>query len=81
MDPGLCAIHAGVKITQFGAVGVGVKPHATWPMTPSWRWHDSHLGTVIIGAKLGAVVIGDKPGVMDLSVELLEFVKSGILPW
>jgi hypothetical protein len=26
MDPGLGAIHAGVKVTQLGAVNVGAKP-------------------------------------------------------
>jgi hypothetical protein len=34
---------------------------------------------VTIGAKLDAIVIGAKSGTMDLGVELLEFVRSGIL--
>jgi hypothetical protein len=34
-----------------------------------------HLGAVTIGA----IVIGAKPGAMDLDVELLEFLKFGIL--
>jgi hypothetical protein len=38
-----------------------------------------HLGAITIGIKLGAIVIGAKSGAMDLGVELLEFLKFGIL--
>jgi hypothetical protein len=43
-------------------------------MTPSCRRCGGHLG-----AKRGTIVIGAKPGAMDLGVELLEFLKSEIL--
>jgi hypothetical protein len=38
-----------------------------------------HLGAVTIGAKVGAIVIGVKPGAINLGVELLKFLKFGIL--
>jgi hypothetical protein len=75
MNLGFGAIHVGAKVTQLGVVDVDAKPHVTWPTTPSWRWHDSHLGAVIIGAKLDAVVIGAKPGTIDLGVELLPYIS------
>jgi hypothetical protein len=74
MDPGLGAIHAGAKITQFGAVNVGAKPpcHLADDAELALTWQ--HLGAVTIGVKLGA-----KPGTMDLGIELLEFLQSEIL--
>lgn len=74
MDSGLGAIHAGAKVTQLGA-----KPpcHLADDAELALMWQ--HLGAVTIGAKLGAIVIGVKPGAMDLGVELLEFLKFGIL--
>jgi hypothetical protein len=57
MDPGLGAIHASAKITQLGAVNVGAKPpcHLADDAELTLTWQ--HLG-----AKLGAIVIGVKPG-------------------
>jgi hypothetical protein len=79
MDPGLGAIHAGAKVTQLGAIDVGAKPpyHLADDAELALTWQ--HLGAVTIGAKLGAIVIGVRPSAMDLGVELLEFLKFGIL--
>jgi hypothetical protein len=79
MNPGLDAIHAGTKITQLDAVNVGGKPscHLADDAELALTWQ--HLGVVTIGAKLGAIVIGAKPSDMDLGIELLEFLKFGIL--
>jgi hypothetical protein len=80
MDPGLGAIHAGAKITQLDAVNVDAKPpcHLADDAELALTWQ--HLSAITIGAKLGAIVIGAKPSTMDLGVELLEFLQSGILP-
>jgi hypothetical protein len=66
MDPGLGAINAGAKITQLGAVNVGVKPpcHLANDAELALTWQ--HLNAVTIGAKLGAIVIGAKPSATDL---------------
>jgi hypothetical protein len=79
MDLGLGAIHASAKVTQLGAVDVGAKPpcHLADDAELVLMWQ--HLGAVTIGAKLGAIVIGAKSGAMDFGVELLEFLKFGIL--
>jgi hypothetical protein len=79
MDPGLGAIHAGAKVTHLGAVNVCSKPpcHLADDAELALTWQ--HLGAVTIGAKLGAIVIDAKPDDMDLGVELLEFLKFGIL--
>jgi hypothetical protein len=65
MDPGLGAIHAGAKVTQLDAVNVGAKPpcHLADDAELALTWQ--HLGAVTIGAKLGAIVIGVKPGPTD----------------
>lgn len=75
MNPGLGAIHAGAKITQLGAIDIGVKPpcHLADDAELALTWQ--HLDAVTIDA----IVIGAKPGTMDLGVELLEFLKFGIL--
>jgi hypothetical protein len=43
MNPELGAIHAGAKVTQLGAVGVGVKPSCHLPddadLAVTWRRH------------------------------------------
>jgi hypothetical protein len=74
MDPGL-----GAKVTQLGVVDVGAKPlcHLADDAELALTWQ--HLGAVTIGAKLGAIAIGAKPGTMDLGIELLKFLKLGIL--
>jgi hypothetical protein len=79
MNPGLGAIHAGAKVTQLGVVEVGAKPpcHLADDAELALTWQ--HLGAITIGIKLGAIVIGAKSGAMDLGVELLEFLKFGIL--
>jgi hypothetical protein len=79
MDLGLGAIHAGVKVTQLGAVDIGAKPpcHLADDAELELMWQ--HLGAVTIEVKLGAIVIGVKPGDMDLGVELLDFLKFEIL--
>jgi hypothetical protein len=78
MDPRLGAIHAGAKV-HLGAVNVGAKPpcHLADNTELALAWQ--HLSAVTIGAKLGAIVIGAKLNAMDLGVELLEFLKFGIL--
>jgi hypothetical protein len=65
MDSGLGAIHAGAKVTQLGAVNVGAKLpcHLADDAELALTWQ--HLGAVTIGAKLGAIVIGVKPGATD----------------
>jgi hypothetical protein len=80
MDPGLGTIHAGAKITQLGAVNVGAKPpcHLADDAELALTWQ--HHRAITIGAKLGAIIIGTKPGTMHLGVELLEFLQSRILP-
>jgi hypothetical protein len=79
MDPGLGVIHAGTKVTQLSAVNVGAKPpyHLADDAELALTWQ--HLGAVTIGARLDTIVIGAKPSTMDLGVELLEFLQSGIL--
>jgi hypothetical protein len=66
MDPGLGTIHAGTKVTQLGAVNVGVKPpcHLADDAELSLTWQ--YLSAVTIGVKLGAIIIGAKPGATDL---------------
>jgi hypothetical protein len=75
MDPGLDVIHVGAKVTQLDAVDVGAKPpcHLADDAKLALTWQ--HLGAVTIGT----IVIGAKPGAMNLGVELLEFLKFGIL--
>jgi hypothetical protein len=88
MDSELGAIHADAKVTQLGAVNVGVKPpcHLADDAELALTWQ--HLSAVTIGAKLGAIVIGVKSGAMDLGVksgamdlgvEVLEFLMFRIL--
>jgi hypothetical protein len=62
MDPGLGDIHAGAKITQLGAINVDDKPpcHLADDAELALTWQ--HLGVITIGAKLGAIVNGAKPG-------------------
>jgi hypothetical protein len=61
MDSGLGAIHAGAKVTQLAA-----KPpcHLADDTELVLTWQ--HLDAVTIGAKLGVIVIGVKPGTIDL---------------
>jgi hypothetical protein len=70
MDPGLGVIHAGAKVTQLGAVDVDAKP-------PCHLSDDAELA--LTWQRIGAIVIGAKPDAIDLGVELLEFIKFGIL--
>jgi hypothetical protein len=74
INPWLGVNHAGAKVTQLGAVKVGIKPpcHLADDAELALTWQ--HLGAVTIGVKLGA-----KPGTMDLGIELLEFLQSEIL--
>jgi hypothetical protein len=57
---------------------LALSPHTTTDdaeLALTWQ----HLGAVTIGARLDTIVIGAKPSTMDLGVELLEFLQSGIL--
>jgi hypothetical protein len=76
MDPGLGAINAGAKITQFDAVNVGAKPpyHLADDAELALTWQ--HLGAVTIGAKLGAIVIGAKPRATNLLPCISFFILS-----
>jgi hypothetical protein len=68
MDPGLGAINAGAKITQLGAINVSAKPpcHLADDAELALMWQ--HLGAVTIDAKLGAIVIGVKPGAVNMYI-------------
>jgi hypothetical protein len=76
IDPGLGAINAGAKITQLGAVNIGAKPpcHLADDAELALTWQD--LGDVTIGAKLGSIVIGTKPGTTDLLPCISFFILS-----
>jgi hypothetical protein len=76
MDPGLGAIHAGAKVTQFDAVNVGAKPpcHLADDAELTLTWQ--HLGAVTIGAMLDAIVIGAKSGATDLLPYISFFILS-----
>jgi hypothetical protein len=66
MNSCLGAINIGAKITQLGAVNVSAKPpcHLADDAELALTWQ--HLSAVTIDAKLGAIVIGAKPGATDL---------------
>jgi hypothetical protein len=61
MDPELGVIHAGAKVTQLGAVGVGAKP-------PCHLADDAELA--LMWQHLDA-----KPGAVDLGAELLPYTS------
>jgi hypothetical protein len=76
MESGLGVIYAGANVTQLGAVNVGAKPpcHLADDAELALTWQ--HLGAVTIGAKLGAIVVGVKPGATDLLPCISFFILS-----
>jgi hypothetical protein len=82
MDIELGAIHAGVKVTQLGAVDavdVGAKPpcHLADDAELALTWQ--RLGAVTIGAKLGAIVIYYNNMLLNFCYDL-DIEKFKILP-
>jgi hypothetical protein len=76
IDPGLGAINTSAKITQLDTVNVGAKPtcHLADNAELALTWQ--YLDAVTIGAKLGAIVIGAKPGATDLLPCISFFILS-----